>query len=230
MEIESLAFRTDLALLRLGGSEIEDHGSHVVVRTPDNPAYWWGNFLLLPDPPTPDDVPQWEALFQRTFPDARHRAYGVARAHGAREDLAPLAEAGLSTEASSVMTATAVHEPARPNREATYRRLASEDDWAQQVELALVDEEHGDREFEVARTTAQRRSTETGAGAWWGAFLGDRLVSSMGLFRASPGLCRFQHVKTHPEARGPGARGDTGPPGQPVRARGARRRDAGHGG
>ena len=32
-------------------------------------------------------------------------------------------------------------------------------------------------------------------------------MSSMGLFRASPGLCRFQDVKTHPDGRGQGLAG-----------------------
>jgi predicted GNAT family acetyltransferase len=32
-------------------------------------------------------------------------------------------------------------------------------------------------------------------------------MSSMGLFRASPGLARFQTVKTHPDARGRGLAG-----------------------
>jgi predicted GNAT family acetyltransferase len=48
---------------------------------------------------------------------------------------------------------------------------------------------------------------QTGAGAWWGAFIGDRLLSSMGLFGASPGLARFQQVQTHPDARGRGLAG-----------------------
>ena len=52
MQIESLAFRTDLALLEIGGSDVEDHGSHIAVRTPHNPTYWWGNFLLFPAAPT----------------------------------------------------------------------------------------------------------------------------------------------------------------------------------
>ena len=208
MDIESLAYRTDLALLRLSGSEVEDHGSHLAIRTPANPTYWWGNFLLFPAAPTPAEVPEWDALFRRTFPGALHRAYGVATAHGSREDLAPLVEAGLGVEASSVMTATSVHQPPRPNREAQCRRLVGDDDWEQQVELTLSGGEFaGERDFVVAKAAAQRKATESGAGAWWGAFLGGRLLSSMGLFRASPGLCRFQDVKTHPDARGRGLAG-----------------------
>ena len=207
-DVESLAFRTDLALLRLSGSRVEDHGTHLVVRTPDNPAYWWGNFLLFEAGPTREEVPRWEALFREAFPDAPHRAYGVASAHGAPADLAPLAEAGLTVEAASVMTAGAVREPPRPNRAATYRPLSGDRDWEQQVELTLAGGElGGDRGFVVAKAAAQRRATEAGAGAWWGAFTGDRLLSSMGLFQALPGLARFQDVKTRPDARGQGLAG-----------------------
>ena len=59
----------------------------------------------------------------------------------------------------------------------------------------------------TARTAAERRLVDGGYGAWWGAFEGDRLLASMGLFTASEGLARFQNVKTHPDARGRGLAG-----------------------
>ena len=206
MDIASLAFRTDLALARLAGSEVEDRGEYVVVRTPDNPDYYWGNYLLLLRPPAADELPAWEETFVRTFPPCRHRAYGVATADGTRDDLAAFAADGMETDASTVMTATAVHEPPRRNREATYRPLVSDRDWAQQVDLWSVDET-ANPTFVVAKVAAERRMSESGAGAWWGAFVGDRLLSSMGLFAASPGLARFQQVQTHPDARGRGLAG-----------------------
>jgi hypothetical protein len=46
VEIKSLGYRTDLLLLELSGSEFQDTGEYVVIRTPANPMYWWGNFLL----------------------------------------------------------------------------------------------------------------------------------------------------------------------------------------
>jgi predicted GNAT family acetyltransferase len=207
VDVESLAFRTDLALARLAGSEVEDHGDHIAVRTPDNPGYYWGNYLLLPHAPSAADLAGWEETFRRTFPQCRHRAYGVATADGTRTDLAAFADSGMETDASTVMTATAVHEPTRPNSDATYRRLLSDDDWAQQAEVWMADDDAHAREFVMAKVAAERRMTETGAGAWWGAFEGDRLLSSMGLFAASPGLARFQQVQTRPEARGRGLAG-----------------------
>ena len=210
MDIASLAFRTDLAMLEHSGSSVEDHGTHLVVRTPDNPTYWWGNFLLLAAAPTDvADAEGWLSTFESEFPGTRHRTFGVDGTSGTIEDLAPFAQLGLSTEWSSVMTATSVHEPPRPNTTATYRPFASDDDWAQQVDLDMAGEEPGTHslEFVTARGRAERRLVDAGHGAWWGAFEDGRLLASMGLFTASPGLARFQNVKTHPDARGRGLAG-----------------------
>jgi ribosomal protein S18 acetylase RimI-like enzyme len=208
VNVRSLAFRTDLALLRLAGSEVEEHEAHVVVRTPANPTYWWGNFLLLARPPSEEEVPSWLEFAAATYPVSRHVAFGVDGTDGSRDDLAVLAAAGLTVETSSVMTATDVHEPPRPNQGATYRRLTSDDDWQQQVELDIAGEhEDGGQPFVIAKTAAARSLVGRGVGAWWGAFLGDRLMASMGLFTASSGLARFQSVKTHPDARGRGLAG-----------------------
>lgn len=205
MEPRSLAWRTDLALLQAAGSEVEDRGDHLVVRTPANPSYYWGNHLLLEAPPGPDDVPFWLRAFEEEFPEAEHRTFGIDGADGSVDDLAPFHAAGMRIEASTVMTAQAVHEPAHPHTTATIRPLATEEDWAQQVELTLTDEDlRGGRVFATRRAVAQRRLVEQGMGQWFGAFLDGRVAASLGLFVASEGLARYQHVMTHPEFRGRG--------------------------
>ena len=86
--------------------------------------------------------------------------------------------------------------------------MTSDDDWAQQIEVSRAGEDIGyGLEFVTAKTRAERRMVDEGYGAWWGAFDGDRLLASMGLFTASEGLARFQSVKTHPDARGRGLAG-----------------------
>jgi hypothetical protein len=42
VDVRSLGLRTELALRVLSGSLVEDRGDHLVVRTPDNPTFWWG--------------------------------------------------------------------------------------------------------------------------------------------------------------------------------------------
>ncbi len=214
MDVVSLATRTDLALLRLGGSEITDHDDYLVVRTPHNPSYWWGNFLLLSAVPAPGEAAAWLDRFAAELPGARHIALAFDGVSGTVADLAPFVELGLVCEASTVMTASAVHEPPRPNREATYRALTSAADWAQSVDLQVVNRDDDNepdeteyREFAARKVATNRALAEAGHGQWFGAFLDDRLVTQMGLVKAGPGLARFQWVETHPEARGRGLAG-----------------------
>ncbi len=209
MDIQGLGWRTDLALLEISGSVLEDRGDHLVVRTPDNPTFYWGNFVLLADPAVDAaDARQWIGVFEAAFPAARHRALGIDGTSGTAADAAPFADLDLDVDVSSVMTATSVHEPARPNKDATYRPLESDDDWDQQVELTMAGESTGySLEFAAGRARQHRSLCEAGHGQYWGAFEKGRLMSSMGLFSASPGLARFQTVKTHPDARGRGLAG-----------------------
>lgn len=200
VDVLSLGFRTDLALLRLDGSVIEDHDDHVTVRTPDNPSYYWGNFVLVSTSPGPDEVEKWHEVFRAEFPDATHAALGIDRPH--RGTPAPLRKAGWRVDIVMVMSATAVRRPKHPTT-AEIRTLQSDDDWAQQVELSLAGESdpHFTREFSSRKDASYRRMVESGHGHWWGAFVDGALAASLGIIRAGDGLARFQHVKTHPDHR-----------------------------
>ncbi len=208
MDVRSLGYRTDLALLQLDGSVVEDRGTHLVVRTPANPTFHWGNYLLLAVPPEPGSAGHWAETFVREFPGTQHRTFGVDGTTGSVEELAAFAELGYETDASSVMTAGGVHPPARPHPTAQVRPLTSDDDWSQQVQLSVVGEaEHYSPEFASQRAAAHRRNIEAGHGQWFGAFLEGRLQASLGIFTAPGALARFQDVKTHPDARRQGLAG-----------------------
>lgn len=211
MDVASLGYRTDLALLSAGGSVVEDRGDHLVVRSPHNPTHWWGNLLLLDRPPEARDALAWLERFAATFPDAGHVALGVDGTAGRVSDLAPWAAEGLLVEAQAVMTATSVHLPRR-RAEAVCRPLTSDDDWAQSAELRVrchdgPEEPAAFRAYATAQARTRRQLVEAGHGGWFGAFAGDRLVCQMGLFTAGPGLARFQSVETDPAHRRQGLAG-----------------------
>jgi ribosomal protein S18 acetylase RimI-like enzyme len=119
-----------------------------------------------------------------------------------------LVAAGFEFERYTVMTASQVVEPARPNNSAQYRFLAGDDDWEQLVGLNLttatqkVDAAY--EEFDRRRIQAARGLVESGQAVWFGAFEGERLLASLGLVPDGQGAARFQSVQTHPEARGRG--------------------------
>lgn len=94
-------------LLRLHGSDVDVHGSHVVIRSPQNPTYRWGNFVLFGDPPGHGDLASWEAAFLSAFPAATHRAFGVDGTNGAAGAVTQFEAAGYRVELSTVMTAQA---------------------------------------------------------------------------------------------------------------------------
>lgn len=210
MDVQSLGFRTDLALLLLDGSVVEDRGAFLVVRTPENPTFFGGNFLLLPVAPhSAAEVDHWLGVFGEEFPGAAHARFGIDQPRVAADALEPLRQAGLQTELSVAMTAGEVRPPPHPATHAEIRALAGDEDWAQQVALSLAGEDDPfvTREFIELKTDSYRRTVEAGHGGWWGGFVEGRLVASLGIYRAGTDLARYQDVKTHPEHRGRGLAG-----------------------
>src|SRR6476661_11222824 len=95
MHVTSLGFRTDLALLTSSGSVVEDRGTHLVVRTPDNPSYFWGNFLLLAEAPVPGGEREVVGAFRTEFPQADHVSIGIDVPELTEESRAAFEAAGL---------------------------------------------------------------------------------------------------------------------------------------
>ncbi|MEO5833917.1 MAG: GNAT family N-acetyltransferase [Nakamurella sp.] len=211
MQIRSLGYRTDLALLQAGGSEISDHGDHLVVRSPHNPTHWWGNFLLLAEIPPAEAVENWLKRFAAEFPEADHCTFGFDGIAGRVGDLAGFAGRGFAVEAQTVMTAGSVHPPRRRDTTAEYRALSSDEDWAQSVELNMRCNDTFDTDYHrgyvTSKVSTQRRLVEAGLGRWFGAFADGQLRCQMGLYRAEPTLARFQSVETDPDFRRRGLAG-----------------------
>lgn len=211
VDVVSLGYRTDVMLRVLEGSEVTDQGGYLVVRSPANPAFWWGNFLLLGKPPLAGEADAWIARFCEEFPGAGHVAMGIDVTDERAVEVAGFLAAGLHLDLSTVMTASAVQDPPRPNRVARYRRLAGDDDWQQAAELEIAcstgEDPAAERAFLELRIAETRRLAETARGAWFGAFQDGRLVAQLGLFSDGAGAARFQGVETHPAARRQGLAG-----------------------
>jgi ribosomal protein S18 acetylase RimI-like enzyme len=211
VEIASLGFRTDVMLRALEGSEVTPHPGYLAVRTPANPAFWWGNFLLLPPQAAGGEADPWLSLFSAEFPDAGHVALGFDTTGAGGMDLAGFAAAGLEIQRDTVLTAQALREPPHPSRDASIRQLAGDGDWQQAAALqGLCDAEDGipaSPALTAARNSARRRLAESGQGAWFGAFMDGELVSQLGVISGPDRIARYQDVGTHPAARRRGLAG-----------------------
>ena len=206
----SLGYRTDLMLLGLQGSVIEQEAGYQVIRTPANPTFYWGNFLLLSGPPAPGTVSSWMDTFAREFPGAGHVAIGVDGTSGDAGDPAELAAAGLEAECNTVLATGATRPPPRPNETAQFRVLDGDADWWAALKLQEAvygGDPEGWQGFAGRRLQAMRRLQAQGFGAWFGAFQAGRMVSGLGVFGDGGGIARFQAVDTHPEHRNRGLAG-----------------------
>ncbi len=206
--MNSLALTTDLLFWRTF-SNVTDRGDHLVVATPGSPGYYWGNLLIFREPPAEGDLERWTALFDAEFgqdPRIRHRLFTWDAVDGRRGAAQQFVDAEYELEPEVTLTARSVHPPPHPNNEITIRTIESEEEWEEEIQLqvasrderfTLVESYTG---FVRKRTDEYRKLISQGVGNWYGAFLGDRLVGSLGLFHAGP-VARFQTVSTHPEFR-----------------------------
>jgi len=109
VHLRSLGYRTDLIFPSFEG-EILDRGDYLVIRTPSNPTFYWGNFLLFSEPPGEGDFDQWRRLFQQEIggpPQFKHLAFGWDGTHGEAGLVEPFRKAGFNIECSVVLTAPA---------------------------------------------------------------------------------------------------------------------------
>jgi ribosomal protein S18 acetylase RimI-like enzyme len=213
MKIRSLGYRTDLIFPAFEG-EIIDRGHYVVVRTPSNPTFYWGNFLLFARPPQEGDFQTWRNLFAREIgapPEVEHQAFGWDSPDGGHGFLEPFIQAGFEANHDVVLAADAPHAPPRPSQSVSIRALASDAEWLQAIDLQVTcrDAAHkmpGYREFRERSMERYRKMSVKGLGFWYGAFIADRLVADLGIFRDKD-LGRYQSVETHPDFRRQGIAG-----------------------
>lgn len=207
MKVKSLGYRTDLIFPRFDG-QIIDRSDYLVILTPTNPTFYWGNFLLFANPPGAGDLERWKAIFTREIGSqigAQHFAFGWDSTTGELGLVEPFLAAGFHLSQNVILTTRQVHLPPKYNHEVVVRPLAADWEWEQatQNQVATRDPGHslaGYQLFKRDQMQRYRQMSEVGLGRWFGAFLGGQLVADLGVFAAER-VGRFQQVGTHPDYR-----------------------------
>lgn len=219
MDGAALGFRSELIFHRFDGEVIDLRAEQgvQVIRTPGNPLYFWGNFLLFDRAPVASDLPRWDALFERWItavqPLCTHRAYGWLQ--DAPGDVDAFVAAGYTRNDTTVLHAERLPPAPPPRVAARLRPFDGARDWAAQLaaDVAHRDPVHSEasyRAFCLGRNARWRDMIVAGHGQWFGAFVSDggseRLAASLGIFaEAVPidgqRLARFQWVSTQPQFR-----------------------------
>lgn len=212
MGLRSLGRRTDLMFARATG-EVTDRGDYLLVRTPSNPGYHWGNYLIFREPPAAGDHDRWTALFRQEFPGSPEQpshllfAWDVAADKNADNTgaAAEFLEHDMRFDTAVVLTAAEVTPPPRPNPHVEIATISGERAWRevieQQIETRLPEFSlPAYRAFKEAQCADYRRMSEAGLGHWYGAYLDGCLVANLGIFQEG-GVARYQAVTTLPSHR-----------------------------
>lgn len=209
MQLRSLAYATDLAILGFSG-RIEDRGDYLVAEQPDNPDYYWGNLLVMAAPPQAGDLQKWSQLFKAEFahqPLVKHMTFGWDCTQGIEGDYTPFTQAGFALEKSIVLTLTPdmLTMPKHICSSLKIRNLESDDDWEQAIENQVSARSDGFSideylPFKRAQMNNYRKMSAAGFGVWLGAFENGRIIGDCGIF-AFGKTGRFQAVGTHPDHR-----------------------------
>jgi ribosomal protein S18 acetylase RimI-like enzyme len=208
----SLVYATEIDVLPANRIVARRDG-YLVVRSPSNPAHYWGNLLIFDAPPEQGDAERWEKLFAHEFgdePGVRHTTLAWDRTDGsvgnAREEFVPRGY-DLSETVGLVAEPDRLHDHPRANRDVTVRALdpapgADADLWAAVIELQVEGREEGHTEesyrvFTNARLADRRAHFQEGRGAWYVALdpATGAVAASCGIV-VTDGRARFQVVDT----------------------------------
>lgn len=202
----NLGFATDCIFHREDGF-IEERADYWVIRTPSNPTYWYGNLLLFKRAPQSGDFARWHAAHAAEFGDTlKHITLAWDEAEPG--DTADFLNASFKLDVDIVLSMARYAGGVKTNPVLTVRPVTDDAGWRdviaiqQRCDSEDLDLPEDDGVFRATQTAATRRLVEAGRGNWWGAYLGEKLVGSMGLFfDRTQTLGRFQYVTTHPDYR-----------------------------
>ncbi|MEO0931891.1 MAG: GNAT family N-acetyltransferase [Pseudomonadota bacterium] len=198
MTFRSIGLASDALVMR-DQSVFEEYPNRIVMRTPDEPDYWHGNLVIMREAGDPTEDIAW---FARDFPDASHLTV-VWDVPGL--DPAPLASAlpGVEVATFDVLSLLGPVSDAPAPAGIELRPVT---DWDALLDLQL--EAAKDEGYDLAahkrylrrRNTALRTQITADRGQWFGAFDGDLLVGTLGIFH-DDSLARYQSVITRASHR-----------------------------
>lgn len=201
MPIQSLGWKTEIKIRSLLG-KVSKRNGYLVVRTPSNPEFIWGNFLFLPKAPKIGDIPLWRKRFSAEFNGIKHLALSWDVPVSASR-LKPFANLGFTLDNCVSLERNQLLPAERSLSVLTIRTLQLKKDWDQIVRNYL---ESGARQSKERSAFVRnlfrdyQKMSQAGFGRWFGAYLKGRLIASLGIVPCDD-IGRFQEVFVHKNFR-----------------------------
>ena len=207
LPFQNVGIATDIRLAQIDGSAWA-HKDHTIVQIPEIPRWLWGHRLIYPAPPADGDFERWDRDFSQAFPEhpePKQRSFSWDGTHGESGVDQPFLDAGYRSMDLVLMTGHSFTRPAQANQSMVVRPLTREADWASMIDCAYdAKVERRDdpayRDDMKRMFTRYRRITQDSRSLWFGAFDGERLAGTLGIFGWGT-LGRYQGVVVREEYR-----------------------------
>ncbi|MBC86829.1 MAG: GNAT family N-acetyltransferase [Bdellovibrionaceae bacterium] len=207
LNIKSLGRRTDLIFADFSGV-IEDRGHYTLIKTPDNPGFHWGNYIIFDRAPQPGDLKNWKTLFDREFThysEPHHYVFTWDTGDNDSGEYQEFLDAGFEFDSAVVLSTDQLSAPPHPNEKISVKKIKSDEDWEKVIHLQTLCADPkflnlNFEEFKRSQIDQYKRMSQAGKGHWFGAFIGDQLVGDLGVFFDGK-IGRYQNVGTHPDHR-----------------------------
>jgi len=172
-----------------------DRGDYVVVSTPKNPTFFWGNHIVFPEAPRVSDIEPWTKIFERELPYAKHRAFMCDRIDGEGFDYEPLRPLGFIPDPTCVMRLDG--DPIGPAADLVALAKPPFD----LLDACFTNGRDAYRDFLRIQIDRYAAMIASGFGRWFAIVENGSPIATCGVFPYEDTCWRFQLVAVHPEHR-----------------------------
>lgn len=209
MKIRSSIIKAGLHIFRFSGDVI-DKGDYIVVHTPSNPEYWFGNHLIFKAPPKKGDFEKWCRVFKEEIYDknkSHHMLFRWDGVAGEKGDISAFEKNDFHVVEDVLLSAHEVNPPPHPHTEISIRSIKTDAEWEMAFNNQVICRDEGTTgplssfmAFKRIQMRQYRLMCEQGLGEWYGAFLKNRMVADMAVFFVD-GVGILEDVGTDPAFR-----------------------------
>lgn len=201
MQLKSLALQTEQIFGRFFG-EVTDRGDYITVKTPTRPNYFWGNYVVMANPPTVGCLPRWLEIYNSEFDSKKQGfiTFAIDAPDGDPGAAEEFLAAGFRCYTNKVLVATSVYPPPKLNTLAEIRPIQTDAEWEQLIDVHFSKEWYLNPDtqapFLQQKLADLRKMCNAGLGKRFGAFLDGKVVADLGIYTSGE-VGRFNEVATH---------------------------------
>ena len=203
---KSIGLKTDLFFHQFSGNVISKE-NYLVIHTPNNPEYYWGNYLIFDGPPKKTDSKKWIDAFKNEFGHRKsidHIAFTWDL--GEVSNLDEFVEKGFHIDKSIILTLNEMSSPSLCSGNITLKEIQTNSEWKELIDLQiLIGNSDGKYEnyikFTEKKFFTYKKIVSSNKGTWLGAYDSGKLIGDLGIFLTGA-FGRFQNIETHPDYRG----------------------------